>query len=115
MPIYEYQCATCGEEFTAIRRITDDTVPACPKCGADKVQKKISLSAFHLKGSGWYKTDYAKNGSGSGAGKSPKKPGESDSAPAGDTSGRDKGDNGDKGGSATTPAAPSPAPAKSST
>jgi putative FmdB family regulatory protein len=122
MPIYEYQCESCGVEFTAIRRITDDTVPACPKCGAAKVQKKISLSAFHLKGSGWYKTDYAKNGSGSGGGGSPKKPGDTDAAPAtNSTSSTDKGDKGDtsdtsdKGSSTTTPAAPSPAPEKSST
>lgn len=72
MPIYEYQCSACGEEFTAIRRITDDTVPECPACKSAKVTKKISLSAFHLKGSGWYKTDYGKSGS-SGNGKPSKK------------------------------------------
>ncbi len=76
MPIYEYQCTGCGHEFTAIRRITDETLPECPECHKGPVQKKISLSAFHLKGSGWYKTDYAKSGS-SGNGKTHKKPTES--------------------------------------
>ena len=85
MPIYEYQCTGCGHEFTAIRRITDETLPECPECRKGPVEKKISLSAFHLKGSGWYKTDYAKNGS-SGNGKPHKKPAdasaEGSSAPA---------------------------------
>jgi putative FmdB family regulatory protein len=76
MPIYEYQCTGCGHEFTAIRRITDETLPECPECHKGPVQKKISLSAFHLKGSGWYKTDYAKSGS-SGNGKPHKKATES--------------------------------------
>lgn len=59
MPIYEYRCEACAEEFQAIRRITDDSRPPCKACGSDQVVKKISLSAFHLKGTGWYKTDYA--------------------------------------------------------
>ena len=78
MPIYEYQCTGCGHEFTAIRRITDETLPECPECHKGPVQKKISLSAFHLKGSGWYKTDYAK-GSNSGGGKGAKKAAEASS------------------------------------
>ncbi len=32
--------------------------PACPDCGGE-MKKLISNSSFVLKGTGWYKTDYA--------------------------------------------------------
>jgi putative FmdB family regulatory protein len=63
MPLYEYACKQCGS-FEVMQRISEDPVKKCPTCGA-KVTKLISRSAFHLKGSGWYATDYAKNGSSS--------------------------------------------------
>jgi putative FmdB family regulatory protein len=66
MPIYEYRCEACEHEFQAMRRITDDTLPGCPACESEDVRKKVSLSAFHLKGSGWYLTDYARKGEGKG-------------------------------------------------
>jgi len=59
MPLYEYTCKQCGN-FETMQRISDPPLKKCPTCGA-KVSKLISLSAFHLKGSGWYMTDYAKN------------------------------------------------------
>ena len=62
MPIYEYRCQDCNHEFERMQKFSDPPVSACPACeGA--VQKLISRSAFHLKGSGWYVTDYARNGS----------------------------------------------------
>jgi putative FmdB family regulatory protein len=65
MPIYEYNCKRCGD-FEVTQRMSEDPLKKCPTCGA-KVTKLISTSAFHLKGSGWYMTDYGK----SGASKSP--------------------------------------------
>lgn len=65
MPIYEYNCKRCGD-FEITQRISEDPLKKCPTCGT-KVTKLISTSAFHLKGSGWYVTDYGK----SGASKSP--------------------------------------------
>lgn len=57
MPIYEYVCKACGEEFERIVGFSDPA-PPCPTCeGA--VEKKISLSAFHLKGGGWYSDAYS--------------------------------------------------------
>ena len=57
MPIYEYKCRKCGEEFEVFQQITAPPVKSCKFCkGA--VQKLMSLSSFHLKGSGWYATDY---------------------------------------------------------
>jgi putative FmdB family regulatory protein len=58
MPIYEYQCHECEIKFEEMHRITDRDLPNCPSCGSAEVTKLISLSAFHLKGSGWYVTDY---------------------------------------------------------
>lgn len=57
MPIYEYQCPSCGHDFESIHKVSAPA-PACPECGAD-VSKKISLAAFHLKGGGWYSDAYA--------------------------------------------------------
>lgn len=58
MPLYEYQCPKCGR-FELIRKFSDDPVTECPTCGSP-VQKLASAPAFHLKGTGWYATDYAK-------------------------------------------------------
>jgi putative FmdB family regulatory protein len=58
MPIYEYVCLKCSHEFEQIQKFSDPPVQKCPSCGG-KVEKKVSLSSFQLKGSGWYATDYA--------------------------------------------------------
>ena len=66
MPIYEYSCKKCDGEFEVSQRITDEPLRRylCPHCGKrTAVTKLISRSSFHLKGSGWYMTDYGKNGS----------------------------------------------------
>lgn len=65
MPIYEYACKKCDGEFEVSQRITDEPLKRalCPYCGKRAaVTKLISRSSFHLKGSGWYATDYGKNG-----------------------------------------------------
>jgi putative FmdB family regulatory protein len=58
MPIYEYRCKSCGNEYEHFQRISDDSKPVCTACGAGDVQRLMSLGAFHLKGAGWYVTDY---------------------------------------------------------
>jgi putative FmdB family regulatory protein len=63
MPMYEYECAKCGHRFEVIQKFSDPLVDICPKCGG-AVHKQISSPAFHLKGTGWYATDYAKKDSG---------------------------------------------------
>ena len=65
MPIYEYACKKCDGEFEVSQRITDEPLKRylCPHCGKrTTVTKLISRSSFHLKGNGWYMTDYGKNG-----------------------------------------------------
>ena len=58
MPIYEYQCAACGHQFETLQKISDEPFSECPDCGKDALKKLISASAFRLKGSGWYETDF---------------------------------------------------------
>lgn len=73
MPIYEYRCSKCGD-FDVMQKITDKPLRRCPTCKG-KVAKLMSSTAFQLKGTGWYVTDYANKG----------KPAGSDEAKSGDT------------------------------
>ncbi|HUU50329.1 MAG TPA: zinc ribbon domain-containing protein [Nitrospinota bacterium] len=59
MPIYEYKCNSCGHRFEKIQSFSDSPIEKCEVCNG-KVSKLLSKSTFHLKGSGWYATDYAK-------------------------------------------------------
>lgn len=62
MPIYEYQCRSCGNQFEILQKMNDEPLVDCGECGAADLQKLISAVAFRLKGTGWYETDF-KNGS----------------------------------------------------
>jgi putative FmdB family regulatory protein len=70
MPVYEYQCSVCKHIEEAFQKISDAPLTVCPRCQGS-LNKIISHSAFHLKGSGWYVTDYG--GTKSRAGDSPDK------------------------------------------
>ena len=58
MPIYKYECKTCGHIFEDLRGFNDPNPEACPECAEADIQRLISGGNFHLKGSGWYVTDY---------------------------------------------------------
>ncbi len=58
MPIYEYECTQCGSVEEVIQKFSDDPLTTCKQCSG-KLNKLMSQSSFHLKGSGWYVTDYA--------------------------------------------------------
>ena len=58
MPIYEYQCAGCGHELEKLQKISAAPLRDCPRCGAPRLQKRVSAAAFRLKGGGWYETDF---------------------------------------------------------
>ena len=66
MPIYEYECRSCGKRTELLQRMADPPLATCPDCGGE-VKKLFSAPAVQFKGSGWYVTDYA------GKGKSPDK------------------------------------------
>ena len=62
MPIYEYECDSCGHQMEAIQRMSDDPLSLCPSCEENHLRRLISAAGFRLKGSGWYETDF-KSGS----------------------------------------------------
>ena len=62
MPIYEYQCDSCSVITEDLQKFTDPPLDECPECGG-KLSKLMSLNSFHLKGSGWYVTDYTNKNS----------------------------------------------------
>jgi putative FmdB family regulatory protein len=58
MPIYEYQCTSCGNKTEVIQKISDAPLSHCEACGKDDLKKLVSAAAFRLSGSGWYETDF---------------------------------------------------------
>ena len=62
MPIYEYECSRCGRVEEIFQKFSDKPLTKCKKCSG-KLHKLISHSSFHLKGTGWYATDYANTSS----------------------------------------------------
>jgi putative FmdB family regulatory protein len=64
MPIYAYKCAECSHELDVIRKVSDPPLTECPNCGKSALVKQITAAGFHLKGGGWYVTDFRDGGSG---------------------------------------------------
>jgi putative FmdB family regulatory protein len=62
MPLYEYKCAVCGNVFEVRQKFSDEPLHAHPGCGG-AVERLISAPTLQFKGSGWYVTDYGRNGS----------------------------------------------------
>ena len=59
MPLYEYKCHSCGKVFEVRAKFSDPPLLTHAECGGE-VERLASAPAFHLKGTGWYATDYAK-------------------------------------------------------
>ena len=57
MPLYEYQCKSCNNNFELRQKFSDPPASVCPECGGE-VEKLISQSGFSLKGQGWYGDGY---------------------------------------------------------
>ncbi len=66
MPLYEFRCGECAKVSEFQLKMSDPSPTTCPACGKGTLTKIMSLPAFQLKGSGWYKDAYD--------GKSNKKP-----------------------------------------
>ena len=50
MPIYEYYCQKCDKIFETL--IFGKETPACPDCGTEEVQRRLSACGFVSKGEG---------------------------------------------------------------
>ena len=48
MPLYEYQCNACGDQFELLVRSGDK--PACPHCNSDRLAKRLSVPAAPMTG-----------------------------------------------------------------
>ncbi len=68
MPIYEYLCISCGYEFEEVQKFSDPSLEDCPDCGKNSAKRQVSMSAFHLKGGGWYKDGYSGKSTAGGQG-----------------------------------------------
>ena len=61
MPTYVYECAKCGKTIEVIQKMSDKPLKKHEKCGG-ALTKLISAAGFQFKGTGWYVTDYGRNG-----------------------------------------------------
>ena len=57
MPIYLYQCDTCGVRFERLQRMTAEPLTECPECEDGHVHRIIQPVGIIFKGSGFYITD----------------------------------------------------------
>ena len=64
MAVYIFKCSVCGELSEVsmtiskfIKEVKKNKSTKCPLCGK-KALLQVSSSSFHLKGDGWYVTDY---------------------------------------------------------
>ena len=57
MPVYEYECQSCGRRIEKIQKFSDPPLTQCETCGGP-LKKVLSPSALVFKGSGFYITDY---------------------------------------------------------
>ncbi len=62
MPIYAFECSTCGTRFDRLQKLSDADPDTCPECGAHTVKRQLTAPSFRLSGSGWYETDFKKDG-----------------------------------------------------
>ncbi|MEO6801259.1 MAG: zinc ribbon domain-containing protein [Rhodanobacter sp.] len=62
MPIYEFECTSCGHRFDHLQKLSDSDPAVCPACAAPQLRRRVSAPSFRLAGSGWYETDFKKKG-----------------------------------------------------
>lgn len=61
MPLYDYKCSN-GHIFEEMQSFSSEPVATCAECGLTAV-RQLSVPVVLYKGSGFYTTDYARNGS----------------------------------------------------
>jgi putative FmdB family regulatory protein len=63
MPIYAFACDACGHHFDRLQKLSDADPTTCPACAAEgQVHRQLTAPQFRLAGSGWYETDFKKDG-----------------------------------------------------
>jgi putative FmdB family regulatory protein len=62
MPIYGFECGQCGHRYDRLQKLSDPDPTECPACGAVALRRQLTAPSFRLAGSGWYETDFKKDG-----------------------------------------------------
>ena len=62
MPIYEFECSSCAKVFERLQKLSDADPVDCPECGKHTLKRRLTAPSFRLAGSGWYETDFKKDG-----------------------------------------------------
>jgi putative FmdB family regulatory protein len=62
MPIYAYECTDCSHQFDKLQRLSDPDPVDCPACTHATLRRQLTAPSFRLAGSGWYETDFKKDG-----------------------------------------------------
>lgn len=62
MPIYAFACSACGHHFDRLQKLSDADPTQCPVCSEEAVKRQLTAPSFRLSGSGWYETDFKKDG-----------------------------------------------------
>jgi putative FmdB family regulatory protein len=93
MPLYEYRCHRCDQVFEVKQKFSDEPLTIHEDCGGE-LERLLSPPTLQFKGSGWYVTDYGRNGGsmksngsdksdkGESKGGAPKSEAKSDSTPS---------------------------------
>ncbi len=75
MPTYEYRCRSCGFELEEFQSMTEAPLTRCPSCSSDSLARILGGGGgLIFRGSGFYLTDYKKEGAGTAKKKEEKKP-----------------------------------------
>jgi len=62
MPIYGFECESCGHQFDRLQKLSDTDPTVCPECGKETLRRQLTAPQFRLAGGGWYETDFKKDG-----------------------------------------------------
>ena len=87
MPLYEYRCHQCGKTFERLQKFADEPLTIHEDCGGE-VERLISAPSFQFKGTGWYVTDYGRNGKLPSSGGNGKSEGKTESKSEGKSEGK---------------------------
>lgn len=62
MPIYAYRCSNCDHQNDVMQKMSDAPLTTCPECGKETFARQLTAAGFHLKGNGYYVTDFKNSG-----------------------------------------------------
>lgn len=79
MPTYSYQCKKCAHVVDVFHGMSENPSVKCTECGGATVRLLGTGAGLIFKGSGFYETDYKRNGSNGSNGKSSESKSESKS------------------------------------